>query len=195
MNFMCTNEQFRGALAICFGICLLILGCAKQPFSGANIAQDTDLIVSNQFRQIYVQLRYAMDDSDHFPHSFAELNQLSVDKNLFVCPGTGSRATALATIEEWTDYIYIGNDTEQVPRAALVISPPENHRGEYGYVLFVDGVILRLPPDQVRMLVKEPWLLATNTPPDNVNYLKKRIAVHVPKRLQTFYPDAYNSGI
>ena len=96
----------------------------------------------------------------------------------------------METVEDWTDFIYVGNNTEQVPYAALIISPPENYHGDYGYLLTVDGVFLRLPAAQLRKVVEEPWLLATNTPPQNIDYLKRQIVLRVPKRFSVLYANA-----
>lgn len=183
--------------AVCL-VSLLITGCfyGPHPISKSHEQIDAEEIsISNNLVCIWSLLHNAAGDRDRFPNSLSELKLSPQDEKLFVYPCTGSRPGTPDTIEEWTDYIYVGGVWDGVPKTALIISPPENHQGKYGYVLCVGLWVFRLPPDQVRMLVKEPWLLATNTPPDNVNYLKKQITVHVPKRLQKLYPEAYNSGI
>ncbi len=93
----------------------------------------------------------------------------------------------MRSVEEWTDYIYIGNAWEGIPRAVLVISPPQNHGGKYGYAVCVDGYITRLTEIQIRALVDEPWGLDTNASVSNINYLKKQIFVNVPKKWRRYY--------
>jgi hypothetical protein len=128
-----------------------------------------------------------MGKRDTFPRTLAELEPFRVDPQLFVCPGTGGRPGSIRDVEDWTDYVYVGNNSEVVPRAALVISPPVNHGGKYGYVLTVDLFIARLPAHEVEMLIKEPWLLSTNTPASNIAYMRQHITVRIPKRLQSYY--------
>jgi hypothetical protein len=128
-----------------------------------------------------------MGKNDSFPKTLAKLSRPNLDNNLFVCPGTGSQAASMRTVEEWADYIYIGNVWEGVSRTALVLSPPENHGGDYGYVVCVDGYITRLPAAQCRPLVKEPWRMNTNASASNIDYLKNRVSVRVPKRLRPYY--------
>ncbi|EEF62440.1 hypothetical protein [Pedosphaera parvula] len=189
---MKTSGLKKSIALICFAMLSWVISGYSQNLSlSPNGMQSTENVVSNNLRQIMFDLRDTMGDSDHFPHSFSGIT-VPVDTNLFVCPGTGSRAGSLASIEERTDYIYAGNNTEQVPRAALIISPPENYDGKYGYVVCTGGEFFHLPPDQVRKLVEEPWLLATNTPAEIIDYMKQRVNVVVPKRFKASYPKAYS---
>jgi hypothetical protein len=183
-------------MVVCF-VGLLITGCSQNLYPSSNNVWQVDaeeISVSNNLVRIWSLLRDAKGDRDRFPKSLSELKLSPEEKNLFVCPGTGSQPETLDTIDEWTDYIYIGGVWEGSPKTALIISPPENYQGKYGYVLCVGYWVFRLPPNQIRMLVKTPWLLDTNASVENIDYLKKGITVHIPKRLQSNYA-VQNDGI
>jgi len=178
-------------------IVLILIGCVtfgygQVPQPKSNISETNELVASNNLRQLVVCLRNVMGDSDHFPGSFADIN-IPVSPSLFICPGTGNKPGSILSVEQWTDYIYVGNNTEDAPNAALIISPPENHNGKYGLVVCADGACFQLPPDRVRDIVNEPWLLATNSPMAILDKLKSEVVVHVPERLKKSYPQAYTS--
>ncbi len=176
MNML--KAQWRHVLSSLgsLGLALVYSACSPSPSSST---QSTDTYTSNNLVQIHLLLRGG--------NSFKLFTPL--DPGLFVCPGTGSKPGLMGEIEEWTDYIYIGGLTDNaLQNAAQIISPPENHNGKYGYVLFVDGSVWRLPPEQVRRLIKNPFSMATNEPADVVAYESKRITVNVPKRLKLYYP-------
>lgn len=166
---------------------VIISGCARSTTSTADKGRSTDTVVTNNLRQIWFLLRDAMGESDSFPKTLAELNQPGLARDLFVCPGTGSRPGPMLSVEEWTDYIYVGAVWEGVPHTALVISPPENHGGKYGYAVCVDGYLARLPAKEIHQLIRRPWLLDTNAPENNLNHLKEQISIRVPKRLRSSY--------
>jgi hypothetical protein len=181
----------RKTIAIVLGFLLLVVGCSMKSFPRSDTSRET--AVSNQLRQVYFQIHREVGDGDRFPSNFVELGASQMNGALFVCPEIENQRGAMDRIEEWSDFIYVGNNTEEIPTVPLIISPPENHDGKYGFVVFVDGVISELPAPQVRDLVKEPWLLVTNTPEANIAYMKKRVTVFVPKKFKALYPDAYCS--
>lgn len=195
-HYMKENNVHRLVMIISLSV-FFLGGCGKAPKLSTQTKQlsANDLAVSNNLVEIWHLLQDATGESDHFPKRFSDLNLSAETAKLFVCPGTANRPGSLTNIEDWTDYIYVGDAWQAVPFAALVISPPENHQGKFGFVLCQGLIVLQLPPNQIRMLIKEPWLLATNTPSDNIDYLKQRMVVRVPKRLKAFYSDAYGSEI
>ena len=189
MNIL--KAQWRHVLSFLGALSLALVYSACSP-SPSSSTQSTDTYTSNNLVQIHLLLR----GGNSFPRSLRELGDpvnaklfTSLNPGLFVCPGTGRKPGLMGEIEEWTDYIYIGGLTDNaLQNAAQIISPPENHNGKYGYVLFVDGSVWRLPPEQVRRLIKNPFSMATNEPADVVAYESKRITVNVPKRLKLYYP-------
>jgi hypothetical protein len=154
----------------------------------------TDALTSNNLAHVYLVLREAVGNGAYFPKGFDELRS-SVNSNLFVCPAGGAKPGPMREAGQWTDYIYIGNLTEgALMHVALVISPPENHEGNYGYVLFTDGVVSRFSADQVRQLIMDPFKMATtrespSNTPQNIAYDKERVIVRVPQKLKQCYPD------
>ena len=187
---MKNNKLCRILLLLAF-LTGALIACSRSPHSSSGEGM-TEVTINNltitNLKQIYILLRLATGEGDTFPISLGELAKDSVNSNLFVCPGTGHDAGSMRTVEEWTDYIYVGSQPELcVADAALVISPPENYGGKYGIVLFAAGYISKLSADQVRLLVEKPWLLASNAPRADLDQLKKTINVRVPKWLQPYY--------
>jgi hypothetical protein len=187
MQFAMPNSRFHGAkLALaCILLAAVALGCPRTERSTGVDVRSGDATVTNNLWRIWFLLEEMSAESPSFPKSLSQIPD--ADPKLFVCPGTGSRPGPVATVEEWGDYIYIGNMPDGVPLAALIISPPENHNGKYGYVQCLAGRLVRLPPDQICRLVEQPWLLDTNASPDNIDFVKERISVRVPKRLRNHY--------
>ena len=163
--------------------------CSPKLANGSDL---TSACMSNNLTQIYLTLRRG----NILPTSLNELGApvnsnlfASVDTNLFVCPTTGHRPGHITDIEKWTDYIYIGNPfADALVGVPLIISPPENHDGKLGFVLFSDGVVSRLPSEEVRLLIRNPFCLATNESLGNIAAAKTRTAVSLPDRLRSYYP-------
>jgi hypothetical protein len=164
-----------------------LLSCHERPHSSARGLASSEATVTNSFTQIWALIHDHSADLNRFPESLSAVPTLSSNLHLFVCPGTGTQPGPTATIEEWSDYIYIGGVWDGVPDCAVLISPPENHDGKSGYVVCVDGRIARLPASKVRLLIREPWLLDTNASVNNIAYLKEELSIHIPKRFRNHY--------
>jgi len=154
-----------------------------------------------------LDLNGAIGGDGCFPETLSNLTQFQVvpkegtnawlmvpdlDSNYFVCPGTGSIPGSISNVEEWSDYIYIGNSKNTIPDVPVLISPPENHNGKYGYIVVPGQATMRLPSSEVRAVIKEPWILATNETPDNIENVKRDIIVNVPRRLRAYYTNVNN---
>ena len=176
-------------MIIC-GISLLSIGCSRTQNYIAISSQKIDteeISVSNNLVQIWSLLRAAEGNRDRFPKSLSELKLSPEQKMLFICPGTKTQPGSMDASDEWADYIYVGGVWDGSGKTALIISPPENYQGKYGYVLCAGLWVYRLPPNQIRALVRMPWLLDINSPPENINYLKEGIIVHVPKKFPSYF--------
>lgn len=171
--------------------CLGLLGCNKPsgspPFKTLTLSQH-DLVESNNLFHIWLLLREGMGESDHFQSNLADFSFPQTNANLFVSPETANKPGDIKTIADWTDYIYIGNNTEQIPLAALVVSPPENYDGKYGIVLCVAGTIIKLPPEEIKAVLNKPWILDRTASTNNVEYMKQRIKINVPSKMRNQYP-------
>ena len=84
-------------------VCLLGASCARTRFLPAEDSGSADAVVTNNLLKIWDILRNTMGESDVFPRTLADLYSSNVDTNLFVCPGTGSRAGPMRLVEEWSD--------------------------------------------------------------------------------------------
>jgi prepilin-type processing-associated H-X9-DG protein len=189
---MATLNLFRAS--VCIGNCCFLLVCsACSPVLRTERTTTPENSCSNNLARIFVALRDAVGESGaYYPKSFKELPG-SIDPNLFVCSESKGLSGSMSDVEDWTDLIYVGNLTYcGVTGAALVISPPENHGGYYGYVLFCDGSVAKLPAQQVRKLIDDPFAMATldQSPSNTVENIKNersRAVVNVPKMLKKFY--------
>jgi hypothetical protein len=184
----------------------VIVGCEQNTSSLENGTTPTDITVSNNLRSILLNLYCTVNDGGHYPESLSAMTKydikiktesnktsvLDLNSNYFVCPDTGTHAGTMTNVDDWTDYIYVGNSIDSIPSVALIISPPENHHGKYGYVVTPDRGIMRLPPSEVRALVIEPWLLATNETAAHIDDVKRYIKVNVPLKLQPYYTNVNN---
>jgi hypothetical protein len=174
-------------------LCVLVLsnpGCGNR---SANVAFSAELCVTN-LTAIWWKLIRHMGDGDTFPATLAGLETVGAKPEWFICPGSTNVPASMASVEEWTDFIYVsgvsGASDLYIP---LLISPPENHAGEFGIVVWRGGNADRLPPDQVRKLIDEPWARAMDTRPESIMADKKEIRLRVPKRFRDVYPRAYKS--
>jgi hypothetical protein len=166
-------------------------GCSSRSSSARHSA---DLCVSNLL-DVYWIIRWSMHDGIDYPPTLASLARETDRTNLFVCPGTGHKAGNMRNVEDWTDYIYVGNERDtQDPNVALVISPPENHGDKFGIVLWHGGNASVMTPAETRQLIDAPWCMATNAPQDQIDYLKSVIDVRIPERLRSLYPNAYRAS-
>jgi hypothetical protein len=119
---------------------LAISGCARLAGPQYPASADSGSACRTNMVQIALAL-HTSSSGGNFPSKLSEL-EASVDPSLFVCHGTGSKPGEMSKIEDWTDFVYIGNLMEGVLNVALVISPPENHGMRYGYAC---GVTCMLP--------------------------------------------------
>jgi hypothetical protein len=168
-----------------------VIGCSKGQKSS------DDPCAANMIA-IWDRMNDWEGDGDGFPPSLNVLTNVS--PTLFVCPSSGHHPGAVTNVDQWTDYIYVPGAQDWMRLdLAVLIDPPENHKGEYGYVLFGGRWVRRLPADQVRALVKEPWCMPTpgrkNTTIYGLNgieipfadYARTNITVIIPERFRSIY--------
>jgi hypothetical protein len=99
----------------------------------------------------------------------------------------------MTNVDEWTDFIYVGKQHEiQDSMVAMIICPAENHQGRFGHVVWKGGNSDRLPPEEIKALVKQPWLRATNAPPDQIDLVRTTSDIRIPKHLRVHYQPQTN---
>lgn len=184
-----SSKRMRWLPFICCLMACILTGCSTPAKSAA------DLCTTNMMA-ILSKLDEAEGDGDRFPGSLNVL--LDASPSLFVCPASGHRSGRMTNVDDWTDYIYVPNAQDWMRlRLAVLICPPENHHGKYGHVVFGGGMKERLPPDEVRKLIREPWSAPGEkgcTIWDGVGgkipfetYARTNVTVHIPKPLQALY--------
>lgn len=84
---------------------------------------------------------YAGDNDGVFPDRLVQLRRyVCHSPGLFTCPKSGNKPGPFATVDEWTDYVYIpGLTASSAENAVLAYCPAKHHEGEGGNVLFADG--------------------------------------------------------
>jgi hypothetical protein len=97
----------------------------------------------------------------------------------------------MTNVEQWSDYVYAANVQDMLKvGVAVLICPPENHNGKFGHALYGGGNVMRLPPEQIKALVAEPWCIHTPGQ-DSVggftNLARTSIIVRIPERFQRIY--------
>lgn len=100
------------------------------------------IICANNLKQIGMAMKMYADEHDEtFPGRFAVIGRyVSEYPRLFICPTSGNAAGTFETVDEWTDYVYISGLSEtNSPSEILMYCPIENHGGEGGNILFLDG--------------------------------------------------------
>ncbi len=174
-------------LFACLAAVLVLSACAPRPRGGsappAGCAQN--------LYEVGGLLRDSIPVEPDYPESLADLSSVTTNVGLFVCPVTGHKPHRLKTVEAWSDYIYVASlplDLED-PKVALLICPPENHGGGYGYVLWSTRDVEKLSAADIRRLVETPWCFATNAPQPELDKLRKQVVVRVPKPLRRYYPE------
>ena|SRR5205809_5791817 len=127
-------------------------------------------------------------EGDRFPPSLASVVN-ATNTTIFVSPSTSHTPGMATNVDEWTDYIYVGSGMEGcMCDVALLISPPENHGGSFGYVVWGCGEVVKFPADQVRALIKEPWGMPTQARCGGFDeFAKPHIMIHVPDRFRSIY--------
>lgn len=208
---MVARQQFGGiligrsaavrALAIAFLSFLSLAGCSRNQ----SIAKASSC--ATNMTAIWFELRSWNWNGASFPASLNSLPPTN-DAALFVCPSSNHPPGAMNKVSEWTDYIYVNSSRvsdSMMLDVALLICPPENHNGEFGHVLLGNGQVVRLPPDKVRALIKEPWGMPTSTrnsltiydssgaPVPFAAHMHTNLSVQIPSRFRSVYGDGDKS--
>ena len=164
--------------------CILLMGCSSHsaPASAAGDSCTTNMTA------VYWALHDWIGDRDRFPPTLTSVVS-ATNSAIFVSPSTGHIPGAVTNIEAWTDYIYVGNGMEGcMCDVALLISPPENHGGSFGYVVWGCGEVVKLPADQIRSLIKQPWCMPTKARCGGFDeFAKPQIQIHIPDRFHLLY--------
>lgn len=176
---------------------LLLIGCSPGHLT---TRRTTNLCMTNMMA-IWWELKYWNFDGDSYPPSFDSLSKTS-NPALFICPSSGHAPGSMTNVNQWTDYIYLSGaqmDSSMLLDVATLICPPENHGGQYGHVVWGGGGVVRLPPDQIRALIKEPWSKPTSgrasiriygpggTVIPFAEHMRTNTTLHVPERFRTNY--------
>jgi len=181
----------RTLACACFvGLVGLACGCAAKSTKPDTAGKIRCL---DNLQAVALVLRTSIPTEPDYPLTLTDTS--NTNASLFVCPSTGHKPGDMASVEEWSDYIYVGNllDVAQDPKVALLICPPENHDGKYGYVVWLTREVAQLSAPDIRRLIMTPWCFATNAPADQIERLKKRVSVRIPRRLRAVFSNAYGS--
>jgi hypothetical protein len=174
-------------------LALLNFACLADPTATAPSGNDNaSLCVSNMIKLCLLLKTWTLDRERYPPNLSYVANKTNLD--LFVCPGIGSRPGKPKDVSEWTDFLYVGGGVEDAEtRIPLLLSPPEDHEGQFGLVVWSGGGWSRVAPARFRAVVEAPWSIQYSPADPSVKFIKEDITVHVPKRFRQLYPKAYSA--
>jgi len=187
-------KQRSTALSCAFGVTLLAMGvlapagCESRIERAAAPSNPTSLCISNMMA-VWLLLRDWQGEGNSYP---ADLSFIAnrTNRSLFLCPTTGHRPGDPSDVSKWTDFMYV-SQSQTEPRIAMLLSPPEDHGGRFGIVVWESGYWDSVSPSQFRALVETPWCMEYSPSSPAVKILKQEMTVHVPERFSRTYPDAY----
>lgn len=105
------------------------------------------------------------DRNDRYPRNLAELVSGEDPETMryFVCPVTGHVEGSPDSIDSWSDYKYVkGHKKGDEGDGVVLFCPVENHSGNYGHVLTVDGGVLTLDKLHLETYVRTEYLIRTS---------------------------------
>ncbi len=159
-------------LAILAGMCPCSFSCSKERARRSKCTANLS--------QIGKALKMcSMDHADRFPATFLELtNYVGSFPKLFICPSSDHRVGAMTNVNEWTDYAYVSGLTEADPSDGVsAFCPPENHDGDGGNVLFVDGSVQWVAASDLVAMTSSPALFFGTTNEVALADLQKRTKI------------------
>jgi len=167
----------------------LLVRCEVAAADGTNL---TNLCVSNM-ETVRRLVSTCNPDGIFYPPSLSLVATNATNLAVFLSPTTGHQPGPAKAVDDWTDFIYVGSlPKEMQPYIPLLISPPENHGGGFGLVLWDEFPVTRASPRMIRTLIQQPWALATNASEIRIEELKRRVVVRIPPSLQRIYTNAYS---
>jgi len=106
----------------------------------------------SNLRQIAMATQaYRVDHSNTWPKSFLDLTNDLQNPKVFRCISTGHEPGALANVPEWTDYVFCSPPRENEVLAYCV---PEHHKNRGGNIVFADGSVQFLKPEEFADVLK-----------------------------------------
>jgi len=94
---------------------------------------------------------YRIDHSNAWPRSILDLTNDLQNPKVFRCISTGQQAGALTNVQEWTDYVFCSPPGENT---VLAYCAPENHENRGSNIVFADGSVQFLKPEEFADVLK-----------------------------------------
>jgi len=124
---------------------LFLLGCVVAivlPAVVCSRERSRRTPCANNLKQLGLGMKmFAGDHDEMFPSKLVDIRRYMADQaKIFICPRSGNKPGTIETVDGWTDYVYISGLSEtNSPSEILMYCPIENHGGEGGNILFLDG--------------------------------------------------------
>jgi hypothetical protein len=160
----------------------LVTACSDTSTSVPRDSQDG--CVKNM-RALSILIVLGAGNGDTYPANLGSL--VTTNTTIFVCPNSSHPPGVMTNVDNWTDYVYVSGRESGMWDVALLICPPENHRGRYGHVIWGDRSGSRLPADKVRALIREPWCMPRTRGVGFDEFVRPTIKIHVPSRFHSLY--------
>jgi len=130
------------------------------------------------------------------PKSFEEMKPKDLDLAALICPHTETKIGPFSEASRWADFIYIGGLPGDEPTAIVVISPPENHLGLYGYATDMFRRSKRISKDEIRRIIEKPWIYHPNTGEEKFeNFMKRDMVVRIPEKFKAEYGQSVSNSV
>lgn len=97
-------------------------------------------ICMNNLRQISLATKaFQKEHANQCPATLQDLTNAFPYPKGYICRSTGHQPGALTNVNQWTDYFFV---SQPGTNGVLAYCPPDNHKGEGGNIVLVDGSVL-----------------------------------------------------
>ena len=124
---------------------------------------------------------YSIDNSACFPSNWAGFSNYANNARMYVCFSSGTTTGSEANVDQWTDYVLVANLQEGDPaQAVLAFCPPKDHKGDGGFILFIEGSVEWTPSEEFGALLSDPCRFFGTDDVAKVIELQHRVMIRPP---------------
>lgn len=138
----------RGLLGVAVFLTLLLFALLPRIKAAREAARRSHCGgCMNQLGKMCVM--YAMDHDGALPDKWSDITEPYGNPRLLDCTSTPQPPGPIDTLDEWAEFVLVpGLTTNSMPNAVLAYEPLDNHNSRGGNVLFVNGAVEWMKPDQ-----------------------------------------------
>jgi len=159
----------------------IMAGMLLPAISSAREKARRTACMSNLAQMGKASILYSMDHDEKYPPDLKSLGTIMSFANTYVCKSSGHKPGDMATVDQWTDYILVGNlRASDSARAVLAFCKPESHKGKGTNVLYVDGSVQWLSSTAFERLLMTPSEFFGTVDSKKLSELQQRAKLPVP---------------